>query len=453
MNLIIEKKENFASVLILVVIVYICFYNIMHYDPIQGYDAEGHYAYVDYLSRYLPDNIKLPSAEHSREFFNPPIAYIVPSIAQVVCRNIIVSSDLLTDCKFYYGITLQAFQFLLYLLTLFFNLKTVQIFTNSSRLLNFEYLLMSSLLAVNYKTISMLRGEPYILFFLSVLLYKFVLFDNKIFQISKFEKFQFGLIIGCLALSRQWAFLIFPSFFVLIFYINKNERNRYLKFLLTSFSIGFISSAWFYFNLYFKYGSFTAFNKIPQSFRLSNQPLNFYFPSLNDIYLVFTNPIRPNFSNQFISILYSDTWGDYWGYFVFTSRELSTGRNQELIGQYLARVNIFSLPFTIFLLVSYFLVRKLYANSNLIKFIRLSILISLIGYLWFLVTYPDFPTGDTNKGSYIIQVINLSVLLSAVVVKKLKKNYNRSYNYFIIYLIILFVHNFSSYISHFPFRF
>ena len=74
--------------------------------------------------------------------------------------------------------------------------------------------------------------------------------------------------------------------------------------------------------------------------------------------MLFEKPIRPNFSNQLIPILYSDLWGDYWGYFVFTSRFTDLGRNQLLIGDYLARVNIFSLIPSLFLLVSFMKLRK-----------------------------------------------------------------------------------------------
>ena len=66
--------------------------------------------------------------------------------------------------------------------------------------------------------------------------------------------------------------------------------------------------------------------------------------------LMFTKPIRPYFSNQFLPILYSDLWGDYWGYFSFTSRSLAEGRNQDIIGDYLSRVNLISLIPTFMLL-------------------------------------------------------------------------------------------------------
>ena len=72
----------------------------------------------------------------------------------------------------------------------------------------------------------------------------------------------------------------------------------------------------------------------------------------------FTNPIRPNFSNQFISILYADTWGDYWGYFVFTSTKLDLGRNQDLIGSYLAKGEFVKLTTYYFFNFVSFLIKK-----------------------------------------------------------------------------------------------
>ena len=50
--------------------------------------------------------------------------------------------------------------------------------------------------------------------------------------------------------------------------------------------------------------------------------------------ILFTKPIRPFLDNQFLTILYSDLWGDYWGYFSFTSRYLDIGRDQLMIGDF-----------------------------------------------------------------------------------------------------------------------
>ena len=72
------------------------------------------------------------------------------------------------------GKLVQIFQSILYLLTIYINMVTInKFFNNTQKKLNLNVLIMISLLTVNYKTISMLRGEPYIIFFLSIVLYLF----------------------------------------------------------------------------------------------------------------------------------------------------------------------------------------------------------------------------------------------------------------------------------------
>ncbi len=439
-----------SALIVVLGIAFILVFNIFNYDSIEGYDAEAHYGYVDHFSRYLPRSINLPDEIHTREFFNPPFGYLVPSIGQVVCRNFTISNDYLNECRNFYGNFTQIFQAFLYLMTIFINLATLKKFYKSKSYLNIEYLLLISLLAVNYRTISMVRGEPYILFFLSLLIYKFYDFCKKDFVISNKDTIFFGVIIGLLALSRQWAFLLFPPFFILLFYKHGIQKKRYLIFLIKTFFIGFLTSSWFYFSLFFRYGSFTAFNKEPIAFSFMNQPVNFYIPNFNDLYLLFTNPIRPNFSNQFFTTLYADTWGDYWGYFVFTSSKLDIGRNQDSIGSYLANVNILNLPLTIFLIISVIFLKTNDKNNFFIKYSKFAISFSLIGYLWFLISYPELPTGDTNKASYIIQIFNLMIFLGSIFLYNLKDKNTTLYKSVIFYLIILFIHNFDSYLSHFP---
>ena len=90
--------------------IFILIYNILHFNPILGYDAVAHFDYINYFSRYLPRDFRLPPQGETREFFNPPLGYIIPSFAQVLCRNIIDSSNYLIDCQPFYGKVTQIFQ-------------------------------------------------------------------------------------------------------------------------------------------------------------------------------------------------------------------------------------------------------------------------------------------------------------------------------------------------------
>ena len=169
---------NSFFVLISISTSFVLIYNLFYYNPILGYDAEAHFNYVDYFSRYLPYEFRLPSKNDTREFFNPPLGYLVPSIAQVVCRNVIESTNYLVDCQPIYGKATQIFQSFMYVFTILINLYTLKLFNKSKNIFNISYLILVSLLAVNYRTISMIRGEPYILFFLSLFILIIYKADN-----------------------------------------------------------------------------------------------------------------------------------------------------------------------------------------------------------------------------------------------------------------------------------
>jgi len=429
---------------------FILIYNILHYAPILGYDAEAHFSYVDYLSRYLPKEIKLPSQDETREFFNPPIGYLFPSFAQLVCRNIIESNNLLADCQPVYGKATQVFQTILYVITICINLFTLKLITKSKNIFNAEYLILISLLAVNYRTISMIRGETYILFFLSLFLLVILKAENRNYDLGLKQIIYSGVIIASIALSRQWGFLLFIPLIVLLIY--KNAKLNYLKFWSKSASIGALLSSWFYVGLYQNYGSFTAFNMESKGFSLNNQNLSFYIPNFSQLEFLFTKPIRPNLNNQFISILYSDLWGDYWGYFTFTSRFLNDGRNQLNIGDYLARVNIISIITTFIILIFCYLAYKKHKSNFIIQYVNLAWITSLVGYLLFTISYPN-TTGDTIKSSYIIQAFHLMVFLASIYFYELKRVNKKMHNGVIVVLIVIYIHNFQSYLSHFPYNF
>ena len=237
-------------------------------------------------------------------------------------------------------------------------------------------------------------------------------------------------------------------------FLKKEVKSSYLKFIIFSFSIGFTISAWWYFRSLFEYGSFTAFNMSANGFSFSNQPFSFYNPFNSEASFVFTKPIRSNFSNQFLPILYSDLWGDYWGYFSFTSNKLDTGRNQLLIGDYLARVNIVSIIPSITLLaglgIGYkTLVLKVKSNFDIFNsLIFLSVLSSFSGYVWFLIMYPSY-NGNTIKAVYILQLFHLMCFLGASYLSKVKNSNNSRYVVLIGLLTLVFFHNVPAMLSHY----
>ena len=141
-----------------------------------------------------------------------------PAGIQVVCRNVIVSENYINDCQQILGTATQAFQSILYVVTIYFYLLSFKILKKNKNLLNINLILIISLLAVNYRTISMIRGEIYILFFNSILMYKLLKVSDNKFIFKPIDVLIAGTLIGCMALSRQWAFLLFLSYIFVVFF-------------------------------------------------------------------------------------------------------------------------------------------------------------------------------------------------------------------------------------------
>ena len=142
-------------------------------------------------------------------------------------------------------------------------------------------------------------------------------------------------------------------------------------------------------------------------------------------------------------------WGDYWGYFSFTSSNLEQGRNQLLIGDYLARVNLISLLPTFVLILSLFNLKKTNINKQLCKYIQFSILFTFFGYIWFLIRYPEIPTGDTIKSTYILQLFHLIAFSAAIYLDDLREKNFKLYYSLVFLLLGVFTHNISAMLSHF----
>lgn len=441
------SKKVFQFIFLSSLIIF--FYNFFHYTPMLGYDASAHFSYIDSFSKYLPRKFILPTKLDSREFFSPPIPYLVPSFIQVLCRNFIESSNYLYDCKPVYSKVSQLFNYIIYFLVIFINLASLKKILKTSNIYYASYLLLISMIAVNYRTFSMIRGEPYIVLFMSIGIYLFILLIDNNYNFDFRNVLHFGFIIALLALSRQWAFLLFPPFFII--YLTKvvNRNKNYLKFILFSFLIGFVFSGWFYFMLYFEYGSFISFNLESLGFSFKNKPFTFYIPSLSYIIQLFSNPIRPYLSNQFITSFYADVWTDYWGYFSFTSQYLNIGRNQLNIGNYFAKVNVLSVV-TTFLIIHFWRNANIFFKTHpIIKLINYTIFVNVIGFLWFVISYPE-PAGDTVKAAYMIQILYLIVFISSLGLEKLKRDNLYSYNLILIILIAIYIFNYQTYLSHFP---
>jgi hypothetical protein len=401
--------------------------NAVLHDPRIGYDALGHLQYASALADF-----RLPEANESREFFSPPLPYVVPAALLRIGGRFLYAfkTAQLVNVAFSVGLT-------------FFLLK-VCLLISESLSLRFGTLLALGVFPVYYKTFCFVRGEPYVAFFVAVSFYLALqVFVNR--QQSLFRVLCLGVSLGFALLSRQWA-VFFVAALVLFIVRGFYRNRRQFTLLLGSLLMAALVSSWFYALLHFRHGSVTAFNReSAAAFTLKNQPPEFYFGlGLGEL---FTNPIRPAFANQLLPTFYSDFWGDYWGFFVVygfhqgrerylpgnqveemvsrSDRPKALETNFDTIGRYLGRVNLVSLVPTLLLaiaLVSVYLWRDNdRIQSQVLELSLLVIFISVGGYLWFLIMYPNPGKGDTIKASYLLHIYPLVALHFGCFLEKLQK--------------------------------
>ncbi|HLF90629.1 MAG TPA: hypothetical protein VI451_16910 [Anaerolineales bacterium] len=420
--------------------------NVILHAPDANYDGKEHFRYIETIA-----NGRLPNFEDSEEFFSPPLPYLLP--AQVLQAE---SSSMWAAAK--WG---QVLNVILSIGVTYTLLKICNLLHPGDEGLKLAALGMLGILPVYYKTFSMARGEPFVAFFsilgTCLVLYLF-LSNSAVPPLKSRRRILIGIILGvCLGLgvlSRQWGFFLFPALAVFVLLLKlKIPWSQWLPssgILILSFVIAFVVGGWFYLSLLERYGTVAAFNRPSEAaFTLANQPPEFYFSLGLD--QLFSHPIRPVFSNQFIPIFYSELWGDYWGYFLIVGRDIRY--NQFLVGSfqqplweqnppvkwfvtnkfdvtpYLGRVNFVSLLPSALLLAGFGL-----GILHLARFLRqkpdppltgntliiLIILASMAGYFWFLVRYPALDKGDTIKASYMLHLYPFLAILSGQVLQKIK---------------------------------
>jgi hypothetical protein len=450
--------------------------NVALHNPLVGYDIDHHIQYVLALSEG-----RLPNPQDSEEFFSPPLPYILPaflvSVAEVSPWRAVKDA--------------QWFNFLLSLGLTYNLLKISAALQPPGKGLKIAALALLGMLPVYYKSFVQLRGEPFVAFFVVCAVAQVLtMFSRQPFSARRlgWDAVCLGITLGLLALSRQWGVLLFPALAIFAgLFALKIRRMAPVWVVLASFGVAFIVSGWFYLHLHRQYGSFTTFNRQPAPFSLANQPASFYF----DLGLekLFRDPLRPMLSNQLWPVLYADTWGDYWGYFLFVFKDLRSERrgdgvlyltgeqveqtlaetplpewletNRFEMSAYLGRVNLVSLFPSALLLAG-----VVYGLSCLLQFMRqekptpftsanmlfaLVVFVSFTGYLWFLIRYPILDKGGNNiKATYILHIYPFLAILGGSFLQSLVKRWRFAAWVIGAALGLVFIHNLPALFTRYP---
>lgn len=446
-----QKGWRTPSILMLMLLLVasnsVVFYNAWLHHPLVGYDAHDHVAYLLTVA-----NGRLPTAHDTYEFFSPPLPYALPAAA--------LGLGWLSPY--------QAMRFAL-LLNGLLAIGTTVTLVAVARQLNLRHrwlpLALLSLLPVYYKTNAFIRGEPYVLFFGLLIIYVLLKPPPSTESQHLRRAAGLGVLLGLGILSRQWAFFFVPVVVLHAVLTSRQQQQaspsprRYRLGLVAQWQplllrtngitavIALLVGGWFYLYLYHSYGTLTAFNRTPaSSFALTNQPAHFY-TGLGDGYL-FTDPVRPRFANQLLPKFYSELWGDHEAYFVVVGRDGRNGRylpgwklekeieqpwlqtNRVEMGTYLGWVNRVALLPTAVLLLGFlfglqqtavWLPHLRWQAPPAAVILWLTTAVSIAGYLWFLILYPNLEKGDTIKATYLLHTFPLLALLAASALERLPK--------------------------------
>lgn len=455
-----ENRINKILVIIFLFINGIVLFNAICHHPYIGYDAGGHLKYIKVLSEF-----RLPTPRDTHEFFSPPLPYFLPSLLHsfgVFRFRVVAKFSQLLNVLFSIGLT-------------FYLIKICDIIRPNNGNFKITSLAFVGMLPVYYKTFAFVRGEPLLAFLSVFVVYKTLTIfvkDNR----SLRNIVVLGFSLGLLILARQWGFFLFPAIIILVAILMLKQKQKWLFFLkaiILSFFIAFIVSAWFYIHLYKEYGTIKAFNRSPSpTFSFSNQPLEFYFGLGLD--KLFSDPIRKSFPNQFFPIFYSEFWGDYECYFIVYGRDvrnnhfISSGlklekilakkssplwlkTNRYEIRKYLGMVNFVSLFPSLILLSGVILgtvcfgrfVNNYFTNDRIIMYslLYLVVVLSFVGYFWFLIMYPSLNKGDTINATYMLQTFPFVSILAGEFLQRIKQKSAHVYRVILILLAILVLHN------------
>jgi hypothetical protein len=180
--------------------------------------------------------------------------------------------------------------------------------------------------------------------------------------------------------------------------------------------------------------------------------------------LLFKSPVRGTFDNQLFPIFYADTWGDYWGHFVFIQDRSYLGKlgygNRAQIAPYLGRVDAVSLyPSLIFFagmvvggvsLSGFFRGEGQEKSRSLFNvFLFLFVIVSFLLFFYFLIIYPFLDQGDTIKAAYLLHALVVLPLLGAEFLERLRRRYPAGYLACMALLGLVFLHNLPAMITRY----
>jgi Dolichyl-phosphate-mannose-protein mannosyltransferase len=455
--------------------------NAVLHDPRVGYDAAQHLSYILTLAKG-----HTPNFEESRsQSFSPPLSYALPALllrvaAQVRGETAILDKNLVSQDSeaglapderrsqlLLLGVAAKFAQVLNWLFAIgltIYILKICELVRPGRADFKFCALLSLAVLPVYYKSFSFVRGEPLGAFLVVVAAYYFLTMLLKR-EFGLRRALTLGVVLGLAILSRQWSFLVVPAFacsFLLTWRSRKWAENKaFASALAGAILVAALAGGWFY--LSYPWSAATPGRFGPYMARVSD-PISEYKDGAGNSYWthvtplsfginirnLFKTPVRDALADQVIPIFYSDTWGDYWGYFLTSKSDQS-----ESFSRYLGRVNVVAvLPSILFLAGIFLGAYRLVVGGGVADYQTFGVMLMLIawslaGFAYFLLVMPNTGNGVGVKAAYMLQVFRFVSILAAAVLEVVGRKYRRLYLSVVILLACIAIHNLPAMITHY----
>jgi len=384
-----------ALLLVLAAVGAIAIANAVAFPRDLGYDALAHQAYADLLIHHG----HIPSPAQSDEFHTPPGFYAVAGAAETVANGLGAAHPWQVARALNVVWALGAA-----VLTL---LIARELFPRDRRL-QIAALGFVAFVPVVLKLAAMFHPETLSLFASTLAMYVAVrMFVGRSYRWR--AALGLGVVLGAAQLVRGfnlWLVPIVVAGFAAAALGGSVARRRALSSALVVLAAAALVAGPWYVRQTIKYSNPPA-PKVPLWRR---RPVGFYTGL--GLPQVIRNPTRPNFTNKLIPTLYSEIWGDYFGYFAWTTTAsgatpvpLDSAGQKELEAQNVLGFvpTLLAIGGVIGLLGAALRKSRRFADPGLLV-VALLPLVGLIGFLVFTVAYPS-GDGDVIKAGYLLTTV------------------------------------------------
>jgi hypothetical protein len=395
-----RRSASGPALVVLAVAAVIAIANAVAAPEDLGYDALAHRTYADLLVHHG----HIPGPAQSQEFHTPPGFYAVAGVAEAAAKWLGAAHPWQVA---------RGLNVLWFLGAAVLTLLIARELYPRDRLLQLTGLAFACFVPVTLKLAAMFHPETLSLFASTLALYVAVrMFTRRSYGWR--SAVVVGVALGAAQLVRGFNLWLVPlvlaGFAAAALGGSLAPRRAASSAVVVLAAAAAVASPW-YVRQAVEYSNPLAFNRpAPHVALWRRRPRSFYTGL--GLPQSITNPTRPEFVNELIPTLYSDIWGDYFGYFAWTTTASgttpvpldATGKRELEAQNVLGFLPTLLAIGGVLALVRESLRKGSRFGSPGLLVVALLPIVGLLGFLVFTVTYPS-GDGDVIKAAYVLTTV------------------------------------------------